>query len=75
MNENEWWEDDIIHNVTVHLSFCDRVKVLFGKTLYVDGRIKCEYAPGRVEGSSKPWVARWFPTREQGQSEIARPDA
>ena len=53
-----WNKDEIINNTKIHLSIGDRVRVLFGKTINVNLRIKTENEPGRCESTSSARVDR-----------------
>lgn len=61
MELEDWAEDRVYSSVEVHLDWRDRLRVLFGRCLYVDVRVSTEHAPGRTLGTSRAWVARWIP--------------
>lgn len=59
----EGFADEIHINTQVSLSFWDRIKVLFGKTLHVQTRTQVENLPGRLETTSRCYVERLIPTK------------
>lgn len=61
----DWAEDRIYTSVEVRLGWLDRLRVLFGRLLYVDVQVSTEHAPGRTLGTSRAWVARWVPPWER----------
>ena len=59
------FEDRITSAVTVHLSFPDRVKVLFGVEVQLSVEHTVQHAPGKIEVDTVtepllwPWVLWW----------------
>jgi hypothetical protein len=63
---------DCIHiNVEAFLSWRDRLRVLFGKTLHVDVRCHTENLPGRCESQSTVYAEPFIRHPRQGGGEVA----
>lgn len=52
----EWSKDALHTHVTVTVSFWDRLRILFGRKVFVDIDIECENVAGRTETKSVVWV-------------------
>lgn len=53
----EWAEDQCISNITTHVDFMDRLRILFTGKIESTLRIYTEFAPGRVESDVTFWRA------------------
>ena len=63
----EWAEDQLMHDIEIHLGWKDRIKTLLGFTINVEMYINVEHAPGRMEGTTDISIRRplWWPRRNR----------
>ena len=54
------FKDEIITNTSINLSIMDRIRVLFGKTIRLEVRVKTENEIGRNETSSVARVDKFI---------------
>lgn len=68
------YQDVIHHSTNTVFSFMDRIKILFGKRVYIESEIYCNNEMVNVVGSeAKTFVSRWFvPKRSKGQGELMK---
>ena len=52
------YKDEIITSTLIKISFMDRLRVLFGKTIHISIFTKTENLPGKVESESRVWVEK-----------------
>lgn len=66
---------DVVHsNITVKFGCMDRIRILFGRKVYVESTVYTAHDECLVVGSeSKAWAEPIFIKKEGGMSEIAPP--
>ena len=52
--------DEIIASTQIRVGLMDRIRILFGKTIYVSISTKTENLPGHVKSESKVSVGRFI---------------
>lgn len=63
-----WIEyNDVIHHTTdTRFSFWDRIKILLGKTVYINSEIYCKEEVSVVASEANTHVARLLPSKPKG---------
>lgn len=65
------WNNGVIRVTNeIHLSFGDRLRVLFGQPIICESRTLCENEAGRVETRAHSWAVpfRWFEDRRGAEA-------
>ena len=63
---NEWNADEVVSNVDVNFGWMDRLRILVGRTAWIQVRVKTENIVGRTESESTVHVLPIFPRRKMG---------
>lgn len=61
----EWAKDQIHTSIEIMLSFKDRLRVIFGATIFLSVYISTENEVGRTESQSKAHAGRLFRLRKE----------
>lgn len=61
----EWAKDRLTTHVDIHFDWKDRLKILFGPTVFVTVKVDTENLVGRNEGQSRISVGRIFPSKDR----------
>lgn len=57
------YNDGIVSNVEIQLGWRDRLRILFGATIYLSVDTLCEFPPGRVESKTRISVKKPVSTK------------
>lgn len=60
------YKDEIITSTLIKISFMDRLRVLFGKTIHISIFTKTENLPGKVKSESRVWVEKIMKQKPSG---------
>ncbi len=60
------FKDEIITNTKIYPNFLDRIRILFGKTIYISVFTKTENLPGKVQSESRVCVEKIIKPKQLG---------